>query len=257
MIEYFYHDGTGENGPWSLSEILLLLDRGAIGADTRVKKSREEEWRAAQEFHELAGSRRPRSGPLPLPPPSKVASPDAPIVERQAESAPDRPPAGGILARFDKPMSNGKILAWTFGLIFLILVFLAALGQIDTSDPKTVSAPAPQESSDTASATESAATPQDASPTPRQPMLSAYEKALISRLLGKGYLVVEPEQRSASVDPIFWASIDAKAKKNLTISLANYCADENGTGYAEVDVYDKQSAKKIASYGPFQGFKVF
>lgn len=118
MIEYFREAPRATFAAAVVIEILLLLDRGTIGAGTRVKKSREGEWRAAQEFHELAGSSRPGSGPPPLSPPNNVASPDdAPIATHQAEQVSAPPPAGGILARFDKPMSNGKILVWTFGLI--------------------------------------------------------------------------------------------------------------------------------------------
>jgi hypothetical protein len=58
-------------------------------------------------------------------------------------------------------------------------------------------------------------------------------------------------ETKAWIDPMAWISCDAQMKENLTKGLAAYCHPE----YPSISILDKQSGRKLASYGPFQGFK--
>lgn len=71
-------------------------------------------------------------------------------------------------------------------------------------------------------------------------------------LIRQGILRVDAQQGRAWIDPWTWISIDAEAKENFTMGLAAYCNPE----YPAIDILDKQSGRKLASYGPFQGFKI-
>jgi hypothetical protein len=75
---------------------------------------------------------------------------------------------------------------------------------------------------------------------------------LVPQMVQKGVLRLEVDNRKAWVDPLVWATIDAQAKETLTNVIAIYCSEK----YPTVDLFDKQSGKKLASYGPFQGFKI-
>jgi hypothetical protein len=50
-----------------------------------------------------------------------------------------------------------------------------------------------------------------------------------------------------------WMSCDARVKENLTKNLAAYCNPK----YPSIWILDKQSGRKLASYGPFQGFAAY
>ncbi|HEY1771325.1 MAG TPA: hypothetical protein VGG02_13825 [Chthoniobacterales bacterium] len=60
--EYFYDDGKGANGPFSLLEMLALKDRFVIRADTKVRRNNGD-WKQAAEFHEFSTSIVPAAAP--------------------------------------------------------------------------------------------------------------------------------------------------------------------------------------------------
>ena len=78
-------------------------------------------------------------------------------------------------------------------------------------------------------------------------------KALVSKLVERGVLRLDVDSRKGWIDPGFWALIDAETKEKMTMAIAIYCNPD----YSVIDLYDKQTAKEVASYGPFQGFKTF
>jgi hypothetical protein len=50
-----------------------------------------------------------------------------------------------------------------------------------------------------------------------------------------------------------WIICDAQTKENITKNLASYCHPQ----YPSIWILDKQSGRKLASYGPFQGFEAY
>jgi hypothetical protein len=84
---------------------------------------------------------------------------------------------------------------------------------------------------------------------------AAYDRltAGVDELVRKGLLRVDTEGRQAWVDPGAWFGVDAETKENLSKAIGFYCSAE----YPSVDIFDKQSGRKIASYGPFQGFRAY
>jgi hypothetical protein len=57
----------------------------------------------------------------------------------------------------------------------------------------------------------------------------------------------------AWIAPVAWISCDAQQKENFTKGLAAYCHPE----YPSIWILDKQSGRKLASYGPFRGFEAY
>ena len=154
-----------------------------------------------------------------------------------------------------KPMSGLRIFAWTVGgIVGLIFVGLAVLGAVVSPPKPKVAAPATQR---VASTPVAAAKPPAPTATPFQPQLSNSQRELIQRMQNEGVLRLDVQRKAAHIDPLFWMAIDAQQKENVTVLLATHGADQDETGYEAIDIYDKQSARKLASYGPFQGFKVY
>jgi hypothetical protein len=60
----------------------------------------------------------------------------------------------------------------------------------------------------------------------------------------------EPDAR-AWINPLLWATNDARWKENVTRNLAAYCHPD----FPSIYILDAQSGRELASYGPFQGFK--
>jgi len=57
----------------------------------------------------------------------------------------------------------------------------------------------------------------------------------------------------AWIAPVAWIGCDAQVKENLTKTLAAYCSPK----YPSIWILDKQSGRKLASYGPFRGFEAY
>jgi hypothetical protein len=76
---------------------------------------------------------------------------------------------------------------------------------------------------------------------------------IIHEMQDSGLVRTDVDARKAWVSPAFWLSADAQGKENLTAALAMFVSPKNPM----VTVYDMQSGKQIASYGPFQGFRVY
>jgi hypothetical protein len=68
----------------------------------------------------------------------------------------------------------------------------------------------------------------------------------------QGALRVDRDARKAWVDPLLWIQMDAEQKELFTRMIATYASPE----FPTITLYDKQSARELASYGQFQGFKV-
>jgi len=79
--------------------------------------------------------------------------------------------------------------------------------------------------------------------------------AAIEKLQRQGLLHVdcsEPEAK-AWIAAKAWKAWGADEKENVTKNLAAYCHPE----HPFIWIFDKQSARKLASFGPFQRFQVY
>ncbi|MGB8341564.1 MAG: hypothetical protein WCE51_08240 [Chthoniobacterales bacterium] len=77
-------------------------------------------------------------------------------------------------------------------------------------------------------------------------------KSLIEQMEADGYLRVEAPSRAAYISPLVWLAFNAEYKQQVTYFIALYI----DPSYPSVTLYDAQSARELASYGPFQGFVV-
>ena len=92
--------------------------------------------------------------------------------------------------------------------------------------------------------------------TPRAP-LSRETESLIEDLTKKNLIRIESGERKGYVNPDFWMQLDASKKEILVEAMAAKCASDKGDSMASIDVFDAQSARKIAEFGPFSGFKAY
>jgi ABC-type transport system involved in multi-copper enzyme maturation permease subunit len=73
-------------------------------------------------------------------------------------------------------------------------------------------------------------------------------------MLKKGILLrIDRRAGKAWIDPLAWARSNAQGKKSITSTIAIYCK----LFFGGIDIYDAQSAKRLASYGPRQGIKIY
>jgi hypothetical protein len=84
-------------------------------------------------------------------------------------------------------------------------------------------------------------------------MRSPEAERIVNKMKADGVLRIDPEMRKAWIDSLLWIAGDAQFKENMTVALAEYCSPGNPS----ITIYDKQSGRELASYGPFQGFKVY
>jgi hypothetical protein len=73
----------------------------------------------------------------------------------------------------------------------------------------------------------------------------------------QGLILIEPQLNRTYIDPFLWAGMDAKLKENFSASLAIYCGNKKGTELYWVEIYDKQSGKKLAKYSHSWGFDIY
>ena len=79
--------------------------------------------------------------------------------------------------------------------------------------------------------------------------------AAIEKLQKRGLLRLdcsEPDTK-AWIAPAVWKRYDSVEKENVTKTLAAYCHPQSPS----ISILDKQSSRKLASYGPFPGFKLY
>ena len=79
--------------------------------------------------------------------------------------------------------------------------------------------------------------------------------AAVEKLQRQGLLHIdcaEPEAK-AWIAARVWKGWDAQEKENATKNLAAYCHPEQPS----IGIFDKQSARKLAGYGPFQRFEIY
>jgi hypothetical protein len=73
----------------------------------------------------------------------------------------------------------------------------------------------------------------------------------IDQLTSSGALRVKCDDGKAWVDPGLWEASDARDKENLARAIYETCSSQS------IDIYDSQSAKKLARYGSVLGFRAY
>jgi len=86
--------------------------------------------------------------------------------------------------------------------------------------------------------------------------LTKDQLATLTTLEQEGELRIEYQLNRAYISPSLWLDMDAKAKEGISAALAVHCGTKKGTNANWVEIYDKQSGKKLAKYGVW-GFEVY
>lgn len=94
-----------------------------------------------------------------------------------------------------------------------------------------------------------------ASSTPSVKLTQSQIDGMVS-LEEKGFIVFEISLNRVYIKPALWTEMDYKLKEDMTVSFAIYCAMKKGSDTIYIDVYDKQSGKKIAKYSQLWGYEV-
>jgi len=79
--------------------------------------------------------------------------------------------------------------------------------------------------------------------------------AAIEKLQKRGLLRLDCSEPDAKawIAPAAWKRYDAVEKEDVTKTLAAYCHPQSPS----ISILDKQSGRKLASYGPVRGFKLY
>ena len=95
-----------------------------------------------------------------------------------------------------------------------------------------------------------AATPQQ---TPMNEVKPSRLVAALEKLQRQGLLRIDCSEPDAKawIVPAAWKRFDAQEKEKMTKNLAAYCHPR----HPSIWILDKQSGRKLASYGPFRGFE--
>jgi len=79
--------------------------------------------------------------------------------------------------------------------------------------------------------------------------------AAMEKLQKRGLLRLDCSEPDAKawIAPAVWKRYDAVEKENVTKTLATYCHPQSPS----ISILDKQSSRKLASYSPSPGFKLY
>ncbi|HPT72362.1 MAG TPA: zinc ribbon domain-containing protein [Candidatus Cloacimonadota bacterium] len=81
------------------------------------------------------------------------------------------------------------------------------------------------------------------------------QDAMIEKLISQGNATVDAGANSVYLDSFIWEGSDAVVKQNLTAAFGKYINQKNGGLF--VEIYDKQSGKKLARWGSSSGYKQY
>jgi hypothetical protein len=94
-------------------------------------------------------------------------------------------------------------------------------------------------------------------PAPYVAQLTKDQKDYFAELHSQGFLDLEEEKNRAYVAPDLWWELDIHTKEKFAAALAAACADHDRQSAAGfVDIYNRQSGKKLAKWSYIFGFKV-
>lgn len=84
-------------------------------------------------------------------------------------------------------------------------------------------------------------------------ILSAEQRKVADGLISDRIIRIEERRGKVWIDPQEWRSVDAQAKEQISALFAGYIWD-SGFWTSGIEIYDMQSAKRLATYGRL-GFK--
>jgi hypothetical protein len=90
---------------------------------------------------------------------------------------------------------------------------------------------------------------------PAGPVLTQDQQDAQAELQARGLLRLDREQHRVFVSPVLWLSMDAALKETFAVIQAIDCG-QLGTSHF-VDIFDAQSARKLATWGSSSGFRVY
>lgn len=76
---------------------------------------------------------------------------------------------------------------------------------------------------------------------------------VIPQMIAAGVLRVDKVAGKAWIAPLLWLQLDAQGKADCAAAIAIYCSAKNPV----VEIYDAQSARKLANWGWAKGLEVF
>lgn len=86
--------------------------------------------------------------------------------------------------------------------------------------------------------------------------MSAAARESVEHLLRNNIARVDIQMHKVWVDPLLWAAADAATKEEIAARFALYFAEQNKKTIYRCEVFDKQSAKRLARYSRAFGFSV-
>jgi hypothetical protein len=81
------------------------------------------------------------------------------------------------------------------------------------------------------------------------------KNAMVVKLQLTGQLRLDCPHGKVWIDPVLWEAMDAELKENFSRTLYEGCSSVVGDG--SIDIYDAQSAKKLARYDSTLGFRAY
>ena len=76
---------------------------------------------------------------------------------------------------------------------------------------------------------------------------------LINSLQNQKLIDIAPGGNQVYIDPGLWAQMDYKLKTNVASALAVYCSNRRDSTSYWLDIFDRQTGKKIAKYSQSMG----
>jgi hypothetical protein len=78
-------------------------------------------------------------------------------------------------------------------------------------------------------------------------------------LIERGYVKINYDSCQVFIDSCIWSESDASEKQNMTIAFANYVHKKRNSNESLffIDIYDKNSNKKLANWSTRAGYKQF
>ena len=83
-------------------------------------------------------------------------------------------------------------------------------------------------------------------------------EAAVNESLKQGLIQkIDVQADKVWIEETIWNLSNAEVKENMTTILATYCAVKKNQEYRSVEIIGWRSAKKLASYSSWSGFKVY
>jgi hypothetical protein len=80
----------------------------------------------------------------------------------------------------------------------------------------------------------------------------AISNEIVPQMISAGALRIDKPACKAWIEPSIWARADAEMKGNLAAAIAVYCSPRDPV----IEIYDLQSARKIARWGWAKGLEI-